>query len=197
MTKEAAENSYHIVLCYHLHGRENHHYQGNSAHTTLFCFITSQSCTVMIKIMTQLVNRELNHKSHIFSGLWLMACGIACELGITGNESWCHYHLPSSKQSSLTWKQKNLPSATKTRSKTSAGKVMLALFFDVSGSVQVEWTPIGTTINAARYVDTLMKLNTNIKNYRKGSLSRGIVLLHNNTRPHTAGLTVYVDNTEI
>ncbi len=48
----------------------------------LFCFITSQSFTVMIKIMTQLVNRALNHESHMFSGLWLMACGIACELGI-------------------------------------------------------------------------------------------------------------------
>ncbi len=31
--------------------------------------------------MTQIVNRELNHKSHMFSELWLMTCEIACELG--------------------------------------------------------------------------------------------------------------------
>ncbi len=34
-----------------------------------------------------------------------------------------------------------------------------------------------------------MKLNTNIKNCRKGRLNAGILLLHDNTRPRVAGLT--------
>ncbi len=79
---------------------------------------------------------------------------------------WCHYHKLTSKPSSLTWKHKNLLQATKTRSKTSAGKEMLTLFFDVSRPILV----------------------VNFKNYQKGRLRAKIVLLHNNTWPHMAGL---------
>ncbi len=43
---------------------------------------------------------------------------------------------------------------TKTMSKTLLRKVMLKLFFDISEPILVKWMPKGTTINAARYVDT-------------------------------------------
>ncbi len=95
----------------------------------------------------------------------------------------------SSKQSSFTWKHKILSHAMKTRLKTSAGKVMLMLFFDISESTLVEWMSKVTTINAAQYTDTFMKLHTNIKNCQKGRLSAGIVLLHDNGKAHMAGLT--------
>ncbi len=75
----------------------------------------------------------------------------------------------------------------KTRSKTLARKVMLTLFFDISGPVLVKWMPKSATINFARYVD--VKLHTNIKNHRKGRLCAKIMLLCDNMRPHKAGLT--------
>ncbi len=87
---------------------------------------------------------------------------------VIGDKSWCHYHTPICKQSSLTRKHKNLSHETKTRSKTSAGKVMLRLFFDIFVPILVEWMTKGTTINAARYVDTLVKLRVNVKNCQKG-----------------------------
>ncbi len=34
----------------------------------------------------------------------------------------------------------------------------MTLFFDVFGPVLVEWIPKGTTINTARYVDTLIRV---------------------------------------
>ncbi len=99
------------------------------------------------------------------------------------------HHIPTSKQSSLIWKHKNLLYATNTNSKTSAGKAMLMPFFDVSGFILVELVPKGKTINAARYIDTLMKLHTNIKNHWKRRICAGIVLLHDNTRFYMVALT--------
>ncbi len=111
---------------------------------------------------------------------------------VTVDELLYHYHMPTSKQTSLTWKHKNSPHTMKTRSKTSAGKVMLTLFFDISGPVLVEWIPKCTTIDSARYVEILMKLHT-IKSHWKGRLSAGIVLLHNNT-PYDGTEAVNVTN---
>ncbi|GBL85110.1 Histone-lysine N-methyltransferase SETMAR [Araneus ventricosus] len=45
------------------------------------------------------------------------------------------------------------------------------------------------TINANRYCETLRKLRRAIQIRRRGRLSGGIVLLHDNTRPHTAAAT--------
>ncbi|GBN47187.1 hypothetical protein AVEN_167506-1, partial [Araneus ventricosus] len=42
------------------------------------------------------------------------------------------------------------------------------------------------TINANRYCETLRKIRRAIQNRRRGMLSGGIVLLHDNARPHTA-----------
>ncbi len=108
---------------------------------------------------------------------------------VTGDELQCHYHIPTSKQSLLTRKHRNSLHTMKTSSKTSARKVILTLYFDVSGPALVKWMPKGTTINASQYVDILVKLHTNIKNCQKGRLSAGIVLLHNNAESHTVELT--------
>ena len=47
-----------------------------------------------------------------------------------------------------------------------------------------------TTINADRYCETLTKLRRAIQNRRKGMLSKGINILHDNARPHAACQTV-------
>jgi len=49
--------------------------------------------------------------------------------------------------------------------------------------------PKGTTINAAAYCETLKKLKKKIKDKRRGMLTRGVSLLHDNARSHTARLT--------
>ena len=43
-----------------------------------------------------------------------------------------------------------------------------------------------TTINADTYCATLRRLRKAIQNRRRGRLSRGIVQIHDNARPHTA-----------
>ncbi|GFW45136.1 histone-lysine N-methyltransferase SETMAR [Trichonephila clavipes] len=44
----------------------------------------------------------------------------------------------------------------------------------------------GTTINAAAYCTTLTKLRRAIQNKRRGLLTSGVLLLHDNARPHSA-----------
>ena len=73
----------------------------------------------------------------------------------------------------------------KTRS-IRAGKVMLTCFFDENGPLMLEWLETGGTVNANRYCDTLRKLKTAINNRRCGMLSKGVILLQENARPHVA-----------
>ncbi|GBN65447.1 hypothetical protein AVEN_168361-1 [Araneus ventricosus] len=49
-----------------------------------------------------------------------------------------------------------------------------------------EFMTRGTTINSEVYCRTLKKLKRAIQNKRRGLLSSGVVLLHDNARPHTA-----------
>ncbi|KAJ4442943.1 hypothetical protein ANN_04541 [Periplaneta americana] len=50
----------------------------------------------------------------------------------------------------------------------------------------------GETVNADRYCETLRKLRRAIQNKRRGLLTAGVVLLHDNARPHTARRTAAV-----
>ncbi len=58
------------------------------------------------------------------------------------------------------------------------------LFFDVKGPIFLKFMPIGTTINADCYVDTLMKLHRAVKSKRHGLLSQHPILLHDNATQH-------------
>ncbi|KFM80042.1 Histone-lysine N-methyltransferase SETMAR, partial [Stegodyphus mimosarum] len=47
----------------------------------------------------------------------------------------------------------------------------------------------GTTINADSYCETLRRLRRAIQNKRRGMLTSGIVLIHDNARAHSARVT--------
>lgn len=58
------------------------------------------------------------------------------------------------------------------------------------GPLLIEYAEPGQNINANRYCATLQRLRTAIKNKRRGLLTRGVILLHDNARPHTANVSV-------
>jgi hypothetical protein len=60
------------------------------------------------------------------------------------------------------------------------------VFWDRKCVLLVEFLPQGSTVNAGVYCDTLKKLRRAIQNKRRGMLSRGVVMLPDNARPHTA-----------
>jgi hypothetical protein len=57
---------------------------------------------------------------------------------------------------------KNSPTKKKFKTKHSAGKVICTVFWDQKGVILVNFLEQGLTINAARYVETLKKLKSQI-----------------------------------
>ena len=67
---------------------------------------------------------------------------------------------------------------------------MLTVFWDSQGPVLEHYQERGTTINSARYSEMLTdRPKPTIRSKRRGLLSKGVVLLHDNARPHTAAHT--------
>ena len=66
---------------------------------------------------------------------------------------------------------------------------MASVFWDRKGILLIEFMAPGTTINAAAYCQTLKRLRRAIQNKRRGMLTSGVLLLHDNARPHTANVT--------
>jgi histone-lysine N-methyltransferase SETMAR len=66
---------------------------------------------------------------------------------------------------------------------------MATVVWACEGVLLVVFMPQGTTINAEWYCATLRRLRYAIKNRRRGLLSSGVMLLHDNARPHAAART--------
>ena len=110
---------------------------------------------------------------------------------VTGDESWCLHFDPEGRRASMEWKHSSSPPAKKVKAAICGGrKVMLTFFFDYRGPLLVEFLGQGMTINAARYCSTLDALKAKIKSKRPGLLTQGVILLHDNARPHLARTTV-------
>ncbi|KAJ4436264.1 hypothetical protein ANN_18895 [Periplaneta americana] len=87
---------------------------------------------------------------------------------------------------------KKVCARTKFKQTLSVRKVMCTVFWDRKGILFIDFLPRGETMNADRYCETLRKLRRVIQNKRRGMLTAGVVLLHDNARPHTAQRTAAV-----
>jgi len=65
---------------------------------------------------------------------------------------------------------------------------MKSVYWDRKWLLLVDFMPKGTTISAAAYCETHKKLKK-IKDNRRGMLTCGVSLLHDNARSHTVRLT--------
>ena len=108
---------------------------------------------------------------------------------VTGDESWFHYYEPETKSQSSQWKRKYEAPPVKVKCAPSAGKRMATVFWDREGILSIDWLPEKTTINSDYYVSELQELREAIKRERRGKLTRGIYLQHDNARPHVSGKT--------
>ncbi|GFV78110.1 mariner Mos1 transposase [Trichonephila clavipes] len=66
---------------------------------------------------------------------------------------------------------------------------MGTVLWDQRGVLLVDFIPQGTTINSGAYCTTLRKLCRAYQNKRCCMLSKGVLLLHDNARPHTSRMT--------
>jgi hypothetical protein len=68
---------------------------------------------------------------------------------------------------------------------------MATALWDVHGVLLVDFTPPGSSINAAVHQETLKRLKEAIRRKRPGLFTKGLgVILHDNARPHSAVATV-------
>jgi hypothetical protein len=65
----------------------------------------------------------------------------------------------------------------------------MSVFWGRKGILLVDFMPLCPAINAAACCDTWTRLRQAIQNKRRGMLSRGVCLLYDNTRPHSAHFT--------
>jgi hypothetical protein len=66
---------------------------------------------------------------------------------------------------------------------------MSTVFWNRKAVLLVEFLPRDSTINAGVYCDTRKELRRAIQNKRRGMLSWGVVMFHDNVRPHTTAAT--------
>ena len=99
------------------------------------------------------------------------------------------HETPELKQQFMECRHTSSPTKMKFKQTTSTRKIMCTVFWDRKGVLLVDLLPQGSTINAGVCCDTLQKLCCVIQNKRRGTLSRGVVMIHDNTHPHTATIT--------
>ncbi|GBM57008.1 Mariner Mos1 transposase [Araneus ventricosus] len=104
-----------------------------------------------------------------------------------GDETWVAHVNAETKQQSMAWGHTGSQTRLrKARQTLSARKLMVTVFWDAQGILLIEFMTRGTTINSKVYCRTLKKLKRAIQNKCCGLLSSGVVVLHDNARPHTA-----------
>ena len=95
-----------------------------------------------------------------------------------------------SKQSSKEWKRVDSPPSTKLKQETSIGKVLFSVFWDHKGIILKRSTPTGVTITKTYYYANISmnKLHLDIRKQRRGLISGGVILHHDNAPIHTSHL---------
>lgn len=105
---------------------------------------------------------------------------------VTMDETWAHHFDPETKQQSMQWKHTCSPVTFKFRQVASAGKVMASVFWDIEGVLMIDYMEQGKTVTGAYYATLINQLRSTIKQKRRGKLSRGILLHHDNAPAHTS-----------
>lgn len=103
---------------------------------------------------------------------------------VTGDESWIHHFDPETQQEARQWKHSSSPTPKRGRARTSAGKILMTVFWDCQGIVLLDFLPHRQTITGEYYSSLLHKLRDAIKTKRRGKLTRGILLQHDNAPVH-------------
>ena len=109
---------------------------------------------------------------------------------ITGDEY--GFIMNQSKSQSKQMKRRDEPVHIKVKAAHSAGESMTKVFWESKGILLLNWVPEKATINSGYHIEELKELSQAITRERRGKLSRGVLLQHDNARPHVSSKTVAV-----
>jgi hypothetical protein len=103
---------------------------------------------------------------------------------LTCDETWVEHDTPLDRLGARFWNLKGINVLRPSLAELHGRKSMVTVFFDTLGR-----GPRGQTINAEYYCSLLDRVHESLSRRRTGKLSKGIVLLHDNARPHATRLT--------
>jgi histone-lysine N-methyltransferase SETMAR len=86
----------------------------------------------------------------------------------------------------MEWRKPGEKRPRKAKVTQSAKKIMATIFWDAEGILLIDYKERNTTVNAEYYAQLLNQLRQKIKEKRRGKLSLGVRLLHDNAPVHTA-----------
>jgi len=89
----------------------------------------------------------------------------------------------------MQWKHSASQAYKKFKVTPLAGKVLFTVFWDCQGILLTEFQQRDHTVTSASYCTILTKLRAAIRRKRPDLLTTGMLLLHDNARPHSASLT--------
>ena len=104
---------------------------------------------------------------------------------MTVNETWVHYNESENKAQSRQWVGPGSSRPKTFKTQPSAGKVMATVFWDAKGVIMLDVLPERSTITGVYYANLLDQLRTAIREKRRVTLSKVVLLQHDNARVHT------------
>jgi histone-lysine N-methyltransferase SETMAR len=99
------------------------------------------------------------------------------------DETWIHHYTPESKQQSKQWTEAGCSAPKKTRSVSSAGKVMASVFWDAEGILFIDYLEKGKTITKEYYSNILTRLYEKIREKRPGLQKEKKIIFHQDNAP--------------
>jgi len=103
------------------------------------------------------------------------------------DESWVRDFEPELKSQTMQWKGKGSPRGVKYRRQQSKVKQMIILAYDWHGVLVCDRVEIGSTVDGDRYAYFVRKkLRPQIRKIRPNLLQAGVIVLHDNARPHVS-----------
>ena len=109
---------------------------------------------------------------------------------VTGDETWLRNWDPETKQESMQWKHSCSPAIKKFKTQPSSQKVMATIYWDCEGILMIDYLPQKTTMTGQYFAMLIPKLREAIKEKRRGKLSAGILLLHDNAPVHKSNVAL-------
>ena len=104
---------------------------------------------------------------------------------VTQDETWVHHFDPESKHESMERREKESQTPCKFKKTRRSGNVMASIFWDCEGLIMIDYFQNGKPISGQYYADELVRLRQSIKEKRRGKLTKGVLLLHDNATVHT------------
>jgi hypothetical protein len=81
---------------------------------------------------------------------------------ITCDVTWIFQYDPEMKRQSMHWKTPTSPRMKKARMSKSKVKAMMIVFFDIRGTIMIEWVPEVQTVNQKYYLEFLTNLQERV-----------------------------------